>query len=306
MLQGPLHHLAVAILANDSSDLTPIVREVLEQPKLTDNDKISLFHVLPRHLAADRIMTFLEAESKQGVKSISESLISTSFSHVKPTDRVRVLSHVALTLATESNYAEAVYAANLEIVASASKEVDTEKHALAAIVFAINSPSVVMFEDLLDVLTNKALIIKDKVVLQLITLVQDVLVGGSGVSGYQAFLKSTGDDKFFEKLGATGIVRKSRLISISSVLSGKTRVTFAEAAAAIQAANDDEVENAVMDASLAGVVSVRVDHSKKEILVFNVAPLRFDEAAWKSLSAKIATWTAFVDERIATYEQAKN
>lgn len=293
MFSSIFEELSQAILAGDSVDLKPRVREILDNEKVNDVERMAMFKVLPRYLTCDSIRSFLQAEKNVQATTVSQLLIQTQFEGVKPADRLAVLKHVAQTLAHDDSFGEAVFNCNMEIVASGEKGV--EGHALAAIVYGINTPSFLLFEDLLEVLTSNKSVMENAQMKQLIPFIQEVLVNGS-VDGLDTFLKKVKNEKYFESIGATGIRRKCQLLSVVMLLSGKNVVSFKELGATLHTDSEEEIQTAVMNASLAGVVTVRVDQKEKVVHVFGAVPLKFDRAAWEQLQERLNVWTRHLQD----------
>ena len=289
--------------------LVPQVGSIVKAKGADPEDIVGLFKLLPRALSFPHIDDFFAAEAKVGSTDISSSLVESGFADCIADDadaatKAKLLSVIATAcgrIGADSPLAHDVFRWRLRLCAEAPKQADLDAHARAAIVYALNSNTIFLFEPIADAVAKVAAASKETKAL--VEFVSTVMLEGSGMKGLNAFLGKAGKT-FFADVGVHGIERKVRIVALCPLLSGKTTVTLGEVKTALELATEEDAEGIVIDAAVAKVVDCRVNHSTSTVEVRAVASLQFKEAAWKELLGRIESTEKFVSALLAEYKSA--
>uniref|UniRef100_A0A7S1Q5G2 PCI domain-containing protein n=1 Tax=Neobodo designis TaxID=312471 RepID=A0A7S1Q5G2_NEODS len=281
-----------------AADLKPNVKKFLGT--LDDEALVEVFKVLPRQLSMPHFDVFRKAEQARKTNEVSSLLLATDFENCGPVDTLGDI--VAYAVANVSDdvlapHAQAVFGWRLRLLKLAPKGISLDAPAKGALIYAINAPSFLNFEELHDAV--KSAKVADKDALALAEFVDTVLLAGAGTAGHAAFVaKRKG---FFEGLGVTQALRKAQLLSLCAVMAGKQSMTLDELAKSLGVGSSEEAENLVVDAALANIIDVEVDRSQGNVSIKSVMPLRYDAPAMKQLLAAIDSNIKFVDGLTAAY-----
>ena len=293
------------VAGKPSSEVQPLFDELMSL-QLPPDDIVALFKVMPRSITNKHIERVIAAERECRQHEVSQQLLTTKFIGVEgcvdAAVFARVVQHVVDTLANDAVYAADVFVHRLLLVSKSSKiaGIRAEDHLVAAIVYAINDPGYFFFEQLLDGMGTSFQPTRPATK-ELLSFVKTVLVEGKGVSALDAFLQKSGKD-FFDRIGATGVRRKTQLVSLCVILKGAQTVSYSQLKGPLGAASEEEVEQAVVDAALANIIDVRVDKKDKVVVVRSTCPLSFGSEGWKQLDAQLKKWKTMADELAAAYQ----
>lgn len=279
--------------------LEPQVKKLLES--LDNEALVEVFKVLPRPLSMPHFQAFRKAEEalKDDANAVATLLVSTNFEDCGPVESIPEIISYAVARVDDDvmdPHAEAVFEwrKRLCVLAPKSAAVDLDAHARNAMIYAINAPNFLFFEDVHDAVSGVKLTSKESQLL--LQFIDTVLLTGSGSAGYEAFLAKAGKD-FFAGLKVQGALRKTQLLSLCTLLAGKKDVAMSEVAKGLGVGAED-AERLVVDAALANVIDVEVDRSNGIVRVKSVMPLRFDAKALKHL-------LDVLDENIALTEKLR-
>jgi len=151
---------------------------------------------------------------------------------------------------------------------------------------ALQLPSVIQFDDILTFDTVKACAKgKDK---QLVELCKLFLSGD--VTDLDAFHKK--NEKLFKEheLDFKDAMSKMRLLTLATKVHGKSEISLAEVAKALEE-NQDNVERWVVRALSEGVIDGRIDQLNHKVLVKSAFQREFGKAEWSFLDSKLTQWT---------------
>jgi hypothetical protein len=285
-----------------AAELAPKVTALLKS--LGDEALLEVFKVLPRQLTMPHIALFRAAEEKRSSNEVATLLVSTNFENCGPVEGLAETISYAVSRVPDDALAPnapSVFQWRQRLCAMAPKSatIDLDKHAQAAMVYALNAPAVLGFEDLYDAVAAVKFTRKETQLLA--EFIDTVLLAGTGASGVATFESKAGKD-FFSGLGVKdAALRKARLLSLCAILADQSSVTMDSVAKSLQLPSAEEAENHVVDAALANVIDVEVDRSSGVVSVKSVLPLRFDAKATEQLLKTIDENLAFVDVLIKDY-----
>jgi len=162
---------------------------------------------------------------------------------------------------------------------------ETQDLAVELILVAVALPSVIQFDDILNFDTVKALgkgKYKD-----LVELCRVFLSGT--VSDLCGFNKK--NPKLFEEysLKFEDALAKVRLLSLSSIVHGKSELALSEVAEALEE-DVDGVEKWVVRAISEGLVDGRIDQLNSKVLVKTSFQRTFEKEEWSFLDSKLTQW----------------
>lgn len=305
------------------------------------DELIPLFTILPRaHLPAETLLAilprFFDAEKQLGRNDASTDLVMSDFAGLAPfTGKAFVeAANTALTRVPFQDGAasEALAAAclkwSLAVLAEANKIENAPvvaARSCAIIAQTIRSSSFFFFAPIVDALraVNQKLLPEcAKVVVD--SLIEPVLVQAAGLAAYVDFEKKHGKQlaacfaacgvaEADTAINSAQLSRKSRMIGLTKVLAGKTgqNCTIADIAKGLglsgaQAGDKaalDLAENTVIDAATANLVAVQIDKNNGgDVQLLDIAVLRFDAAAWRSLKKRVDDFVAVTDRVAKQYE----
>lgn len=285
-------------------ELTKAMTSLMKN-ELDADDLVAIFKVLPRTLTFPHIDRFLAAESNFSTAEVSTLLINGDFAGCEPLDTpafAKVVSTVVDRLGSESHAAAApaVYRWRLTICRQSAPGIDVDHHARAAIVYALNSPSMFAFEPLADIVSAASFKATAPETKLLIDFLVTVMLSGGGAAAFKAFEAKAGKT-FLPDNGVKDGLRKARLTSLCASLQGSKVMTFAEVNKSLQLDAEAEVESYIIDAALAGIIDVKVNRNDHTVDVNSVTPLKFDAAAWKLLREQIVAAQDFADGLAGEY-----
>jgi translation initiation factor 3 subunit M len=162
---------------------------------------------------------------------------------------------------------------------------ETQDLAVELIKVAVALPSVIQFDDILNFDTVKAL---DKGKHKALVELCRVFLSGT-VSDLRDFNKKS--PKLFEEhsLKFEDALAKVRLLSLSSIVHGKSEIALSEVAEALEEDVDD-VEKWVVRAISEGVVDGRIDQLNSKVLVKTSFQRKFEKEEWSFLDSKLTQW----------------
>jgi hypothetical protein len=304
-LSEQLEALTNQVLQGESQAALKTSMTALMKSEMDADDLVSIFKVLPRSLTFPHIDRFLDAESNFTAAEVSTLLINDDFVGCEPLDTpafAKVASTVVNRLTGESHAASApaVYRWRLDICSKSAEGIDVDQHAQAAIVYALNSPSMYQFEPLADVVSSSSFKATTPKTKQLIEFLVSVMLEGTGATGVKAFEAKAGK-QFLPEVGVTDALRKARITSLCTALLDKKSISFADVNKTLLLDNVEDVESYVIDAALAGIIDVKVNRNDRVVDVKSVTPLKFDAAAWKQLREQIVRAQKFADGMAQDY-----
>ncbi|CAK0845762.1 unnamed protein product [Prorocentrum cordatum] len=162
---------------------------------------------------------------------------------------------------------------------------ETQDLAVELIKVAVALPSVIQFDDILNFDTVKALGKgKHKDLVELCR----VFLSGT-VSDLRDFNKK--NPKLFDdhSLKFDDALAKVRLLSLASIVHGKSEISLSEVAEALQE-DVDCVEKWVVRAISEGVVDGRIDQFNSKVLVKTSFQRTFEKGEWSFLDSKLTQW----------------
>lgn len=280
-----------------------VVGQLLKQEGISAEDTVILFKALPRAAAVKHIDTFLAAEEELGSTEVSSLLVSSDFASCgSPTspEFIRLCQAVLSRLPSDYHtpYADKAHEWRSHVIRNAPKDVDVlvEK----SLVYALNCPTVLLFEPLIDEIEGAKAKPTSSSSKLLASYVKETMVDGGGVETHNAFLKKHGAD-VFQKLSVDAPLHKARVISLCKAAAKTQKLSFDDVQKVMQVSTDGEVEAAIGEATLARLIDVRVNKSQRLIDVQAVVPLRFDKEAWQSLRAHVAKAIEFTNGLASNY-----
>mmetsp|Transcript_57906 Transcript_57906/g.130556 ORF Transcript_57906/g.130556 Transcript_57906/m.130556 type:complete len:419 (-) Transcript_57906:148-1404(-) len=157
--------------------------------------------------------------------------------------------------------------------------------AVQLLVDAVQLPSVIQFDDLLDFDTVKAL--KKGKQAELVKLCT-VFFSGS-VNDLRDFHKKNG--KLFEEhnLNFEECMSKIRLLTLATIALGKSEMDLAKVAAALEE-KEDNIERWVVRAISEGFIDGRIDQLNRKVLVKSAFQRKFGKEEWSFLDSKLTQW----------------
>lgn len=150
---------------------------------------------------------------------------------------------------------------------------------------AIQLPSVIQFDDILALDTVQAL--KKSKQDELVTLCTIFLSGS--VNDLRDFQKK--NPKVFEQydLSFTDAMSKIRLLTLATLAHGRSEISLAEVATALEE-SEDNVERWVVRAISEGVIDGRIDQLNHKVLVKSSYQRKFEKDEWAFLDSKLNSW----------------
>lgn len=307
MAKATVNAISESLLAGaPDATLRPLIDELFSG--LTDKeDLLAIFKLFPRRLTYNQIKAMAAAETALKSQDISQLLIASDFDEYeelrssKPELFDFLVDHVVTTIGSGDALTLPKVQNWRTYLLKAKSKVDLEKHAVALMTAALISPSQYIFEPIVDVVSNLTLATpKAK---SLFTLLKDVMIEATGLEGLAKFEKANAGA--VEELGsATIIKRKAQLLSLCKLLAGKREATFDDLKKALSVSTDEEVESAVIDATLAGIIDAAVSKEDRRVTVHSVESLKFDKEAWKALEGQLDRWIQIVERSLPSEKSA--
>jgi len=170
---------------------------------------------------------------------------------------------------------------------------EVEESTIMLVKDALQLPSVIQFDDVLAFDTVKSLS-KGKHA-KLIELCKLFLNGD--VKDLDSFHKK--NEKVFKEyeLNFQDAMSKMRLLTLATKVHGKSEISLAEVAEALEE-KEDNVEKWVVRALSEGVIDGRIDQLNHKVLVKSAFQREFGKAEWAFLESKLVQWTENLDHVI--------
>lgn len=149
---------------------------------------------------------------------------------------------------------------------------------------AIQTPSVIQFDDILTYDTVKASAAKEAELIKLC----NVFLSGS-VEDLKAFQKKS--PKVFETHGISfqEAVSKMQLLTLASLSLGRSEIGLIEVAKALEEP-EENVERLVVRAISEGVIDGRIDQLHQKVLIKSAFQRKFEKEEWAFLDTKLTQW----------------
>ena len=282
-----------------AADLKPQVAALLKT--LDAEALVEVFKVLPRPLAMPHFAAFRKAEEATKSADVSTLLVSTGFENCGPVEGLGETIAYAVGCVPDdvlAPHAAAVFQWRVRLCEMRPKGIDLNAPAHAAMVYALNAPAYLTFEQIFDSVDGIAL--ASEPAKRLRSYIETVLLGGAGTAGHQDFVKAAPKDTF-AGVQVDTLLRKAQMLSLCRLLSGKSQMSMKDVQAGLQVDSAETAEGLVVDATLANIIDVDLDRSAGVVAIKSVMPLRFDTAAMKALVAAIDDNIKFVDRLILDY-----
>lgn len=184
--------------------------------------------------------------------------------------------------------------------AEALKSKEATQAGLTLVLDAINLPSVLQMDDLLQLEAVQALngSKDDKPLLELMTIFME-----KGMEDLQKFHGA--NKKLFEqhKISLEDATSKLRLLTIASLAQGKQELLLADVAAALKEKEETVVEKWVINAISEGVIDGRIDQIRKVLLVKSSLQRKFGKNEWQFLATKLGSWIDNIDNLLLLVKQ---
>jgi hypothetical protein len=210
-----------------ATELAPKVTALLKS--LSDEALLEVFKVLPRQLTMPHIAAFRAAEEKRSSNEVATLLVSTNFENCGPVEGLAETISYAVSRVPDDALAPnapSVFQWRQRLCAMAPKSatIDLDKHAQAAMVYALNAPAVLGFEDLYDAVAAVKFTRKETQLLA--EFIDTVLLAGTGASGVAKSLQLPSAeeaenhvvDAALANIIDVEVDRSSGVVSVKSVL----------------------------------------------------------------------------------------
>jgi translation initiation factor 3 subunit M len=164
-------------------------------------------------------------------------------------------------------------------------EKDVQQSTIDLLTDAIQMPSVIQFDDILNFDTVKAL---QKTKQESLVKICGLFLSGS-VNDLRDFHKKNG--KVFEEhgLNINEAMSKVRLLTLATLAMGKSEIALSEVAEALEEP-EDSVEQWVVRAISEGVLDGRIDQLNHKVLVKSAFQRKFEKEEWAFLDSKLTQW----------------
>merc|ERR1719491_383082 len=184
--------------------------------------------------------------------------------------------------------------------ASELSEEEVQEPTLQLLKDAIQLPSVIQFDDLLHFKTVKAL---EKGKHQNLVKLCRVFLTGD-VNDLRNFQKK--NPKLFKEhdLDFDAAMSKIRLLTLATAVHGKSEISLAEVAEALEE-SEENVEHWVVKALSEGVIDGRIDQLNHKVLVKSAFQRQFGAEEWGFLDKKLTAWTDNLENVIKFIEDQK-
>lgn len=184
--------------------------------------------------------------------------------------------------------------------ASDLSEKEVQEATLKLLKDAIQLPSVIQFDDLLHFKTVKAL---EKGKHQNLVKLCRVFLTGD-VNDLSSFQKKNAQMFKEHDLDFEAAMSKIRLLTLATLVQGKSEIALAEVAEALEE-SEDNVEHWVVKALSEGVIDGRIDQLNHKVLVKSAFQRQFGNEEWGFLDKKLTQWTDNLENVIKFIEDQK-
>jgi len=181
-------------------------------------------------------------------------------------------------------------------------------HALRAVLAVIADPNVTQCDPLLDLSAVARLDSKDSKQTHRDAYRLLQIFSGLSVADYLQFIEQHPTALATLGLNEAAALAKIRRLTFVSLAASKDVLSYAEVQRALILANNDEVEESLIDAVSFSCMDAKLDQEHETVIVRRVNQRGFagDKAAWSLLGRRIDNWSKGIDHALDSLPQEDN